>query len=164
MQLEVPIERNGEFSDGKETTAVERRKRPLRVGRPLPQNRAEDRSCNHAGQLMVTASIAGTHLGSGGSQFGSPLAQDLRLIRTWSEKSVGCDYRGIYLYSLRGTRTTTAAPAQGHWLVQICGMVERGTGAQGHRGTGAQGHRGTFSPQPLLAKINPRRDGAQTVN
>ena len=46
---------------------------------------------------MVTASIAGTHLGSGDPQCGLSLAQDLRLIRTWPEKSVGCDYRGNQL-------------------------------------------------------------------
>jgi len=43
---------------------------------------------------MVTAGIAGTYLGSGGPQCGSPLAQDLRLTRTWPEKSIGCDNRG----------------------------------------------------------------------
>ena len=43
---------------------------------------------------MVTASIAGTHLSTGGLQCGSPLAQDLRLIQTRPEKSVGCDYIG----------------------------------------------------------------------
>ena len=95
IQFEVPIDRNGEFSDGKEKTVVTWRKRPLRAGGRVSQNWAEDRSCNHAGPFMVMASIAGAHLGSGGLQCGSPLAQDLGLIRTRPEKKVGCDYRGI---------------------------------------------------------------------
>ena len=42
---------------------------------------------------IVIATITGTsfwtHFGSGGPQYGSPLAQDLRLIRTRTEKIVG---------------------------------------------------------------------------
>jgi hypothetical protein len=75
-------------------------KEPLRAGGWCPKKWSEDRPCNHAGPFMVTASIAGTHLGSGGHQGGSPLAQDLRLIRTRPEKSVGCDYRGSYIIGL----------------------------------------------------------------
>ncbi len=102
IQFEVPIDRNGEFSDGEEKTAVTWRKRPLRAGGPVFQNWAEDRSCNHAGPFMITASIAGAHPGSGGLQCGLPLAQDLGLIRTRPEKKVGCDYRGGFCTSFNG--------------------------------------------------------------
>ena len=39
-----------------------------------------------------------THLSSGGPQYGPPLAQNLRLIRTLPENSVGCDYFGRYIF------------------------------------------------------------------
>ena len=55
----------------------------------MSQNRVEDRRCNYTGLFMVTASIAGVHLGSGGPQYGAPLAQDLRLIRTRHKKVLG---------------------------------------------------------------------------
>jgi len=66
IQLEVPIERNGEFTDGKEKTVIKQRKRPLRAGRPLSQNWAEDVLKTMPGLLIVTVRIAGAHLGSGG--------------------------------------------------------------------------------------------------
>jgi len=52
-------------------------KRPLRAGGPVSQNWAKDRSYNHAGPFIVTSNIAEIHLGSGGPQCGSTVAQDL---------------------------------------------------------------------------------------
>ena len=60
-----------------------------RIGVQASQNWDEDRSSNHTGPFMVTASIAGAHLGSGVLQCGSLLAQDLGLIRTRPEKKSG---------------------------------------------------------------------------
>jgi hypothetical protein len=74
---------------------MEKRKQQLRgktnryVQGLVSQNLAEDHSYNHAGPFIVTASIAGTYLGSGSLQSGLPLAQDLRLIRTRPEKVSG---------------------------------------------------------------------------
>ena len=46
-------------------------------------------SIQHTTPFIATASIAGANFGSGGPQCCSPLAQDLRLIRTRTEKMVG---------------------------------------------------------------------------
>jgi len=63
-------------------------KQLLRARGLVSQIGPRTRPSNHAGPFMVTASIAETHLGLGGYQCSSPLAQDLRLIRTRPEKSV----------------------------------------------------------------------------
>ena len=95
----------------------------------VSQNWAKDRSCNYTGLFMVKASIAGAHLGSGGLQCGSPLAQDLGLIQTRPEKKVGCDYKGSYLgkakivydgYSCRREWSLPAPPqGQQHYIWKL---------------------------------------------